>query len=169
MGFAQMGNQTVANGSELALILEGGKAAHENHSANLHRQAERIGLVEMAAIAAPAFAAAIASACAVVFYSANHATLSAGLEDLAIILAWFCGAILLSMAVPGFSRLRQYTHILGLAQQKLDYQAPYVHDNGRSRFLTLTSQVFKFAALVAMAASYAALTVGGFAFLEIMR
>jgi hypothetical protein len=164
-----MGNETVANGSELALILEGGKAAHENHSANMHRQIERIGFVEMAAIAAPAFAAAIASACAVVYYSANHATLAAGLDDLAVILAWFCGAILLSMTVPGFSRLRHYTHTLGLAHQKLDFQAPYVHENRRSRLLIQTSQVCQFAALAAMAASYAALTVGGIAFLEIMR
>ncbi|MCP4318230.1 MAG: hypothetical protein GY789_20000 [Hyphomicrobiales bacterium] len=157
------------NGSELALILEGGKTAHENHSADLRKQIERIGLLEMSAIAAPAFAAAIGSACAVVFYTANHSLITAGIEDLAIILAWFFAAVLLSVMVPGFSWLRQYTHTLGLAEQKLDYEAPYVHENARSRLLTQSSQLCRIAAIAAIAASYGALVVGGFAFIEIMR
>ena len=159
----------MANGSELALILEGGKSAHENHSANLQMQLERIGLLEMSAIAAPAFAAAIGSACAVVFYTANHSLVSAGIHDLAIVLAWFFAAILFSVMVPGFSWLRHYTHTMGLAEQKLDYEPPYVHENPRSRFLTQSSQVCRVAGIVAIAASYATLVVGGMAFLEIMR
>lgn len=164
-----MGSDTVNNGSELALILEGGRTAHENHSANLRKQIQRIGLLEMSAIAAPAFVAAIGSACAVVFYAANHSMITANIRDLAIILAWFFAAVILSVMVPGFSRLRQYTHTLGLAQQKLDYEAPYVHENTRSRLLMQSSQFFRIAAIVALAASYGALVVGGFAFIEIMR
>lgn len=159
----------MANGSELALILEGGKAAHEIHSANLHKQIERVGMVERAAIAAPAFIAAVASACVVVYYSANHAVTGIAMPDLVAILAWFFGAIVLSLAVHGFNRMRHAAHTLGLAQQQLNYQAPYVHDNRRSRLLLQISYAFKGAAMVAVAASYAALTVGGMAFLDLMR
>ena len=159
----------MANGSELALILEGGKAAHENHSANLQRQIERIGMVERAAIAAPAFVAAVASACVVVYYSANHTVTGVTMPDLVAILAWFFGAIVLSLAVHGFNHLRHTAHTMGLAQQQLDFQAPYVHDNRRSRLLLQISYACRGAAMVAVAASYAVLTVGGMAFLDLMR
>ena len=59
----------------------------------------------------------------VVYHSANHAASGATLQDLSAILAWFFGAIVLTMAVPGFNRLRHAAHTMGLARQKLDYQA----------------------------------------------
>ncbi len=159
----------MANGSELALILEGGKAAHEIHSANLQKQAERIGLIESLAIAAPAVISAVASAGVVVIDRASFAVGVASTQDLAAILAWFIGAILLSLAVPVFNRLRHASHTMGLAQQQLDYRAPYVHDNRRSRLLLQISHAFRGAAMAAVAASYAALTVGGMAFLDLVR
>ncbi|MEM9105467.1 MAG: hypothetical protein AAGC96_07400 [Pseudomonadota bacterium] len=158
----------MANGSELALILEGGKAAHENHSANLQRQAERIGLIERSAIAAPAFIAAFAAAFVFVYYSVNQVPTGLAMHDLASILAWFFGAILLSMTVPVFNRLRHLTQTMGLARQKLDFQAPYIHDSRLSRMLLQTSYAFKGAAMVAIAASYAALTVGGMALFDLV-
>ncbi|MEX3008587.1 hypothetical protein [Hoeflea sp. TYP-13] len=159
----------MANGSELALILEGGKAAHEDHSTNLRKQMERIGLLEMSAVAAPALAAAIGSACAVVFYSANHSNIAAGIEDLAIILAWFFAAVLLSVMVPGLSWLRQYLNTLALFEKKVDFEEPFVHENARSRLLTQSGQFCMIAAVVAIVASYGALAIGGLEFLEIMR
>ncbi len=159
----------MANGSELALILEGGKAAHEHHSANLEKQLERIGLIERSAIAAPAFLAGIAAASVFVFYSVNQAATGVAIHDMASILAWFFGTILLTMMVPVFNRLRHVTHTMGLAKQKLDYEAPFVHDNRASRLLLQVSYACKGAAMMAIAASYAALTVGGMAFLDIIR
>lgn len=159
----------MSHGSELALILEGGKAAHENHSANLTKQIEQLGFLEMSAIRAPAFAAAIGSSLAVIFYAANYSHLSAGITELAIVLAWFLAAIGFSVIVPGLSRLRQQMHTMALAEQKLDYEPPYVHENARSRQLMQYSQYYKMAMVSAVAASYATLVVGGIAFLEIMR
>ena len=137
--------------------------------ANLRKQMERIGILESSAVAAPALAAAIGSACAVVFYSANHARIGAGIEELALILAWFFAAILLSVVVPGLSWLRQYMHTLALFEQKLDFEEPYVHENTRSRLLTQSARLCLAAAIAAMVASYGALVAGGFAFLELMR
>lgn len=159
----------MANGSELALILEGGKAAHENHSANLEKQFEQIGTIERSAIAAPAFLAAVAASAVFVFYSLDQAATGVALHDMASILAWFFGTILLTMTVPVFNRLRHITHTMGLARQKLDFQAPYVHDSRVSRLLLQVSYAFKGAAMMAIAASYAALTVGGMAFFDVIR
>ncbi|WP_419912213.1 hypothetical protein [Hoeflea sp.] len=159
----------MANGSELALILEGGKDAQIRHSDNLREQMERIGLMEMSAVAAPALAAAVGSACAVVFYSSNHAEIGASIGDLAIILAWFFAAILLCVVVPGLSWLRQYLHANAVFEQKVDFEEPFIHDNARSRFLSQWGRLCMIASVVAIFGSYAALTAGGFAFLEIMR
>ncbi len=164
-----MGSDTVANGSELALILEGGKAAHESHSANLQKEVERIGLIERSAIAAPACIAAIAVAYIFATHSVNQAASGIAMHDLASILGWFFGAIVLTMTVPVFGRLRHIAHTMGLARQKLDFQAPYVHDNRLSRLLLQISYAFKGASMMAIAASYAALTVGGMAFFDLMR
>ncbi|MEM6462826.1 MAG: hypothetical protein AAF724_13010 [Pseudomonadota bacterium] len=159
----------MTDASELALILEGGKAAHENHSANLTRQIERIGLLEMSAMAAPAFAAAIGCAFAVIFYTANHSVIAAGTSEIVAILGWFFAAILLSVMVPGLSWLRQYTRTLGLARQKLNYEPPFVHSDGFSRVLLRSSIALKASAIFAIVASYSALAVGGLQFLDIIR
>ena len=164
-----VGSKTVANGSELALILEGGKDAQIRHSDNLREQLERIGLLEMSAVAAPALAAAVGSACAVVFYTANHAQVGATIGDLAIVLAWFFAAVLLCVMVPGLSWLRQYLHAHALYEQTVDFEEPFIHDSAKSRFLSQWGRLCMIASVVAIFGSYAALTAGGFAFLDIMR
>ena len=157
----------MANGSELALILEGGKTAHVEHKKDLREQIGRIGLFEMSAVAAPALAGAMGLACAVVFYASG--TSGAALADFASVLAWFFVAVLLSVMVPGLSWLRHYTRALSLFEQKLNFEEPFVHGNTKTRLLTHSGQFCVVVAVFAIVLSYGALVAGGLAFLDLMR
>ncbi|MCY6381087.1 hypothetical protein [Hoeflea prorocentri] len=157
----------MANGSELALILEGGKTAHVEHKRDLREEIGRIGLFEMSAIAAPALAGALGLACAVVLYASG--TSGAALAELSPVLAWFFAAVLLSVMVPGLSWLRHYTHALSLFERKLDFEEPFVHGNGKTKLLTYSGQLCVAAAVGAIVCSYGALLAGGIAFLDLMR
>lgn len=157
----------MANGSELALILEGGKTAHVEHKKDLREQIGRIGLFEMSALAAPALAGALGLTCAVVFYASG--TSGAALAEFAAVLTWFFIAVLLSVMVPGLSWLRHYTRALSLFEQKLDFEEPFVHGNAKTRLLTHAGQLCVAAAVCAIVFSYGALAAGGLAFLDLMR
>jgi hypothetical protein len=167
-GRFKAGSCFMADGYEIGLILEEGKAAHLRHNASLQKHFDLISPIAIAAIRAPAFAAVGGIIASLGYYSVNYARLNSSAEQIQSAIFWFFIAIFLSVLAPGLTYVSRYAQTQAMAEQDLDFTNPYVHDNRRSKHLGRLGQLCHLAGVASILASYAALILGGAMFLQMM-
>jgi hypothetical protein len=145
--------------------------AHDVARKGMDTHNSQIEIYSLAAMRAPALAAAGGIAAALGFYSANHIQISGNLAangEFGQILIWLLSALLLTIVAPGLAYLSQLAYAYAVSDRTYIWAHPYVQDGKLAKPAKLIGDVFRWACVLSVLASIACAAMGGRSLLHLI-
>jgi hypothetical protein len=150
------------------------RAAEREHD-SLRKAAEthnsQIEVFSIAAMRAPALAAAGGIAAALGFYSANHVQISgnaAATNEFGQILVWLLSALLLTIVAPGLAYFSQLAYAYAASSQTYTWEHPYVRNEKLFKPAKLIGDISRWACVLFVLASVICTAMGGISLLRLI-
>jgi len=150
------------------------RAAERTHDVvrkGAETHSSQIEVFSLAAMRAPALAAAGGIAAALGFYSANHVQISgnpAATNEFGQILIWLLIALLMTIAAPGLAYFSQLAYLYAAYDRTYIWDHPYVLDGKRAKPAKLIGDVFRWVCVLFVLASIICAAMGGISLLRLI-
>jgi hypothetical protein len=145
--------------------------AHDVARKGAETHNSQIEVFSLAAMRAPALAAAGGIAAALGFYSANHVQISGSpiaTSEFGHILIWLLIALLMTIAAPGLAYFSQLAYLHAAYDRIYIWDHPYVKDGRRAKLAERIGHVFRWACVFSVLASIICAAMGGIALLRLI-
>ena len=144
---------------------------HDRDFKGMELHSKQIEAFSVAAMRAPALVAAGGVAASLGFYSANYVRLVGKAEALSVFnesLYWLLVGLFFTLLSPGLAYLSQLAYSDSIASRIHRWQHPYSVETRRSKFGGVVGDIFRWACVVSVILSIAAVAIGGVRFLNLV-
>ena len=167
-----MSNDEVETDDEFKERIRRAERAHDKWVKAEEIHARQIEVFSIAAMRAPALAAAGGIAAAIGFFSANYAMLkqTAGTIELFNgMLLWFFVALIFSVLTPGAAYFSQLAYQDAIHRMENTFDHPYVIQTKGTKFATIVGNAFRWLAVIFNIFAIFFVCLGGYKFLLLVK
>ena len=144
---------------------------HDRDMKGLELHTKQIESFSIAAMRAPALVAAGGVAASLGFYSANYAHLAGKPEALSqfnAALSYMLYGLLFTLLAPGLAYFSQLAYVDSVSNREHTWEYPFSIPNRRSKVAGVIGDIFRWASVLAVILSIAAVGLGGVKFLDLV-